>query len=118
MHAVLPGTRRCCRMAWRRHMLRRCCGLLRCPARTLTACIDHAHACRSLRSGAPLPGQAHYECWQHSLQVLGPTPEYYGLWPVDHLSTPWNLLAEALYQQVIYDNLPVGCRVVAVDLFY
>ena len=60
---------------------------------------------------------AHHQCWQHALQVLGPTSEYYGLWPADHLSAPWNLLAEALYQQVIHNYLPDGCRVVAVDPF-
>ena len=65
--------------------------------------------------GRTLSKSAHHQCWQHDLQVLGPTPEYYGLWPVDHLSAPWNLLAEALYQQVIYHDLLVDCLVVAVD---
>jgi hypothetical protein len=37
---------------------------------------------------------------QYAKQVLGPTPEYYALWPAGQLSAPWNLLAEAVYQQV------------------
>jgi hypothetical protein len=68
--------------------------------------------------GRTLVKSAHHQCWQHALQVLGPTAEYYGLWPVDHLSAPWNLLAEALYQQVIYQYLLADSLVIAMDLFY
>jgi hypothetical protein len=105
-------------MALRRRMPRRYYGLLRWPAQTLSAYIHHTSHMLIDMVGRTLSKSAHHQCWQHALQVLGPTAKYYGLWPVDHLSAPWNLLAEAVYQQVIEHYLPAGCCVVAVALFY
>lgn len=36
------------------------------------------------------------------LQVLGPKPAYYALWPAGQLAAPWRGLADALYAEVAF----------------